>query len=335
LDKLKRDLSTVDSNISFVEAVNKFLEYSARIGKSGWRLRALYSNFKSFLIPLLGEGRRLNDITHLNIESFIDNQLKRPISKNTIHHYITDLNSLFNWAIKEEIISSNPVKKVNRRRITPDKVIKQGFIPEEIMKCESVLEGPELLFFRFLKYTGARLSEALGAKWEDVDYSNLEIILRGKKTRESLRKVPMCRGLFETLKVLEGFKDDSPYLFHHKDGLRILRRDKVFKKVIRLTGIKITAKDLRDYFASTIGMGSEEYTPDIVTVSELLGHTNLNTTKKYLYSLKERRVRAISILDQIDRISTDISTGEGNEGDKGNLSSGYVWWRCRDLNPGH
>ena len=335
LDRLKRELPIIDSNISFVDAVNKFLEYSARIGKSEWRLKALYANFKTFFLPFFGEGSRLKDINHLEIESFIDNQLKRPITKNTIHHYITDLNSLFNWAAREEILSANPVRKVNRKRIKPEKIIKQGFTPEEIMKCESVLEGPELLFFRFLKYTGGRLSEALRSAWEDVDYSNLEIILRGTKTRESLRKVPICRGLFETLKVLEGFKDDSPYLFHHKDGSRILRRDKVFKKVQRLTGIKITAKNLRDYFASTIGMGSEEYTPDIVTVSELMGHTNLITTKKYLYSLKERRMKAVSILDQIDRISTGISTGEGNEGGGGELSIGKNWWRCRDLNPGH
>ncbi len=32
-------------------------------------------------------------------------------------------------------------------------------------------------------------------------------------------------------------------------------------KDLKAKGIKITAKDLRDYFASTIGMGSEEYTP--------------------------------------------------------------------------
>ena len=164
-----------------------------------------------------------------------------------------------------------------------------------------------------------------------MDHSNLEVIPRGTKTTESFRKVPICRGLFETLKVMESFESDSPYMFHHKDGSRILRGDKVFKKIVRLTGIKITAKDLRDYFASTIGMGTDEYTPDIVTVSELLGHTNLNTTKKYLYSLKERRMRAVSILDEVDRISTGISTGGGNQGEGGDVSGGSNWWRCRDL----
>jgi len=335
LDKLKRELPIIDSNISLVDGVNRFLEYSARVGKSESRLRALYSNFKSFILPFFGVGRRLKDINHLEIESFIDSQIKRPIRKNTIHHYITDLNALFNWAVKEEVISVNPLKKVNRKRIKPDKVLKQGFTPGEIVKCEVVLKGEELLFFRFLKYTGARLSEALRAKWEDVDYPNLEVILRGTKTAESFRKVPMCKGLLETLKVMESLRSDSPHLFHHRDGARILRRDKLFKKILRLAGIKITAKDLRDYFASTIGMGSEQYTPDIVTVSELLGHTNLNTTKKYLYSLKERKIRAVAVLDQIDSISTKISTEEGGEGAGGDLSGGNNWWRCRDLNPGH
>jgi integrase len=236
LDKLKRELPIIDSNISFVDAVNKFLEYSARVGKSDWRLRALYCNFKSFILPFFGEGRRLKDINHLEIESFVDNQLKRPITKNTINHYITDLNALFHWAIREEILSANPMKRVNRKRIKPDKIIKQGFTREEIVRCEFVIGGEELLFFKFLKYTGARLSEALKARWDDVIYSNLEIILRGTKTKESFRKVDMCKGLFETLKALEALKTDSPYLFHHKDGRRIVRRDKFLKRFLERQG---------------------------------------------------------------------------------------------------
>jgi hypothetical protein len=54
LDRLRRELPIIDSNISFVEAVNKYLEYSARIGKSEWRLKALYANFKTFFLPFFG-----------------------------------------------------------------------------------------------------------------------------------------------------------------------------------------------------------------------------------------------------------------------------------------
>ena len=336
MDKLKRELPIIDSNISLVDAVNKFLEYSARIGKSDWRLRALYCNFKSFMLPFFGEGQRLRDINHLEIESFIDAQLMRPITSNTIHHYVTDLNALFNWAIREEILSVNPIKKVSRKRIRPGKVIKRGHTTEEIMNCESVLEGEELLFFKFLEFTGARLSEALNAKWDDIDYREGEVLLRGTKTIESFEKVDMCEELFITLKELEKYRTGSPYLFHHEDGRRILRRDKLFKKLTKLTGIKITAKDLRDYFLSTMGMGIPGYyVPDIVTVSKLARHTNLNTTKKYLYSEKVRRKMAVGILDQVRRISTKNSTREGNEGGGSDLGTRNYWWRCRDLNPGH
>ena len=72
-----------------------------------------------------------------------------------------------------------------------------------------------------------------------------------------------------------------------------------------------------------------------LSIMPYLRHTNLNTTKKYLYSLKERRIRAVNILDQMDTISTSISTGEGNQGRGSELTGGNNWWRCRDLNPGH
>ncbi len=80
LDKLKREIPIIDSNIGLVDAVNKFLEYSVRIGKSEWRLRALHTNFKTFFIPFFGEGRRLRDISHLEIESFINNDIKSLVS---------------------------------------------------------------------------------------------------------------------------------------------------------------------------------------------------------------------------------------------------------------
>jgi len=300
-------LAASGSNMSFVEAVNGFLAYSARIGKSENRLRGLYSNFHSFLLPFFTASKRLKDITHNDIEEFMDLQLGRDISRTTIHHYVTDLNALLNWALKEEIIDVNPMKKVSRKRIKPERIIKKGFTPEQIKRAESALDNEELLFFRFLLFTGARLTEALSARWDDVDYVNREIILRGTKTEGSLRQMSMCDSLYDTLKGLEAYRIDSPYVFHHGDGKKILRRDKLFVKIYKKTGIKITAKDLRDVFASTIGMGSENNRPDVKTVSVLLGHTSVTTTDKYLYSLKENKTKAVSVLDAI------YGTGHGTE----------------------
>jgi integrase len=335
LDKLKRGIPIIDSRIFLVEAVNQFLLYSKRVGKSESRLKHLHLNFDRVIIPSLGENKRLKDITHLDIESLIDDQQKRPIKKKTIKHYVDDLNALLNWAVKEEIIAVNPMKKVNRKRIRPEKIIKVGHTPEQIKICESVLTGEDLLFLRFLKFTGARLTEGLTAQWDDVIYSEKEIILRGTKTEGSPRKIPMCRGLFETLSELEKSRTDSPFLFHHPDGSRILRKDKLFKKIYKLTGIKITAKDLRDFFTTIVLTGDEVYRPDEVTSMKLSGHTLMSTHEKYLFPLEEKQRRAVEIFDRMDGISTDISTGEGvDDGEKG-AKLCRNWWRCRESNPGH
>ena len=79
--KLRREISIIDSNISLVEAVNEYLLYSKRVNKGDWRLKAIMSNFRSFIIPFFSADRKLKNITHLDIDSFIDNQLLRHTKK--------------------------------------------------------------------------------------------------------------------------------------------------------------------------------------------------------------------------------------------------------------
>jgi hypothetical protein len=60
-----------------------------------------------------------------------------------------------------------------------------------------------------------------------------------------------------------------------------------------------------------------------------------NPIKKYLSWAGVPGEKAVSILDEIDRVRTSISTGEGVGGKGSELTGGNNWWRCRDLNPGH
>ena len=107
-------------------------------------------------------------------------------------------------------------------------------------------------------------------------------------------------------------------------------------KIKEATGIKITAKDLRDVFASTITMGSENNMPDIKTVSELLGHTNIATTQKYLFSLKQKKMKAVSVLDDVYGAKISPETCPENEKNlEKSLSPCNKWWRCLESNQGH
>jgi hypothetical protein len=56
-----------------------------------------------------------------------------------------------------------------------------------------------------------------------------------------------------------------------------------------------------------------------------------NPIKKYLSSAGVPGEKAVSILDEIDWVSTGISTGRGCSGGGSDLSLGEDWWRCRDL----
>ena len=121
--------------------------------------------------------------------------------------------------------------------------------------------------------------------------------------------------------------------FIKKDGSRILRKDKLFKKITKLTGIKITAKSLRDYFTSIVEMGDDVHRPDTVTVMKITGHTLKATHEKYLFTLEERQRKAVGVFDRIEGISTNISTGENvAEGNKG-AKPCKNWWRCREAEP--
>ena len=79
-------------------------------------------------------------------------------------------------------------------------------------------------------------------------------------------------------------------------------------------------------------MGNEDNRPDVKTVSELLGHTNAATTQKYLYSLKEKKMKAVSVLDDVS--GAKISPENEKDLEK-SLSPYNQWWRCLESNQGH
>lgn len=104
---------------------------------------------------------------------------------------------------------------------------------------------------------GLRRSEALNAKWSDIQDDVIEVVGKGNK----LRRVPIDKTLLIKLERTEKIVGDNVgyHRFFYREDLGC------------------TPHDLRSFFATSLAI---KVTP--FELMNLLGHTDLNTTSKYV-----------------------------------------------------
>lgn len=155
--------------------------------------------------PALGH-LRLKNIKPIHIQSFIKqlaegdiklNRDKTPAAGNlspaTIKRYLTILQSIFNQAVKIDLIPTSPAKadKLTIPRVVAPKI--EIFTKQEAAEMLSLLELEDLQFQVFIQLaimTGARRGELTALKFSDFDYVNNKVTieraavkLKGKPTQ--------------------------------------------------------------------------------------------------------------------------------------------------------
>jgi site-specific recombinase XerD len=154
----------------------------------------------------------------------------------------------------------------------------------------------DLSILAFIIFTGVRVSELVNLKLENVDLNENYIRVKGKGEKE--RMIPLTAGVSRLLvNYLSIRRIDSEYLFINKYGdkftplsIQLLVRKYTNKAQINK---RITPHKLRHTFA-TLAL---EAGVSPITISELLGHSSLNTTMKYTHvtnRLTKDAVRRIS-----------------------------------------
>lgn len=148
----------------------------------------------------------------------------------------------------------------------------------------------------FILFTGVRVSELVSLKLENIDLGAGIARIKGKGDKE--RIIPITKELSEVLEdYLKTRKIESEYLFASKSGTKLspLSIQLIVRNISEKCGFKrrITPHKLRHTFA-TLAL---EAGVSPITISELLGHSSLNTTMKYTHvtnKLTEEAVRKIS-----------------------------------------
>ncbi len=245
----------------------------------------------------------LQDIKPKHIQDFYQYLLDDGLSGNTVKHYHANIRKALQYAMRTDIIPSNPADKVELPKIqkynpsfyTSDEV--KGLLGEVV---GTKLEIPIMIdcFYGFMR------SEVIGLKWSDIDFekktitinhtitqSNGKLIIRDKTKNNSSRRSLPLEPIIETfLLELKEKQEENKKLYgnsYNKDWLEyicvddcgnLIRPDYVtetFLKLLKKRKLKqIRFHDLRHTCASILlknGANMKE-------IQAWLGHSTYNTT---------------------------------------------------------
>ena len=201
------------------------------------------------------------------------------------------LGSLFSYAIRTGLRADNPVAGFER---PPARRCDRALNPEEYRKLEAALddlaaEGPRssaVAAIRTLALTGARRSEILTLKWDQVDQHRQVLRLAETKTGRQLR--PIGRAALEAL-ASSPMREGNPFVFPAARGDGPIVGMKLYREAIKRSGLKdVTIHTLRHSFASmALALGYSE-----LTIAGLLGHRLHSVTSRYAHHVDRNLVSA-------------------------------------------
>jgi len=146
--------------------------------------------------------------------------------------------------------------------------------------------------------TGIRRGEAVAITLEDIDLENRQLLVRGKGDKQ--RMVPLTEQAVEAIRAYLPHRTNSQcrrlfvsaYGGHPIQG-RVVNA--MLAGTVRKAGLEgqgITPHKLRHTFATHL----IRHGTDIRTVQELLGHSDIQTTARYLHSDTRTKQTAVGKL---------------------------------------
>lgn len=241
------------------------------------------------------EVTAIASVSHQLIRSWLVHLMNEKISSRSVARKLTTLKTFYRFLLKEHIVDTNPMSKVQSPKINKRLPV---FVEEKPMnqlldsiEFASDFEGlRDKLIINILYTTGIRLSELIGLKITDIDFYNTQIKVLGKRNKE--RIIPITKELSSQItvyletKISTGF--ESEYLLVTHKGVKLYAKlvyNIVKKNLSYVTSIeKRSPHVLRHTFATHL----LNHGADLNAIKELLGHANLSATQVYTHNSIER-----------------------------------------------
>lgn len=229
-----------------------------------------------------------------------------------IKRKLSSLRCMYHYFHKNQIIQENPILQVNMPKLHEKAIIR--FDPDEtasfldqvefgrdLTKTQKKFHDKnmvrDLAIMTLLLGTGIRVSECVGLDLGDIDMKNSRIKVTRKGGYEAFvyfgdEVTEALLSYLDERKNLTANSENENALFLSSRSTRISVRNieymvKKYAKVVT-PGKHITPHKLR----STYGTSLYQETGDIYLVADVLGHKDVNTTKKHYAAIEDEHRRS-------------------------------------------
>jgi len=232
------------------------------------------------------EKRDPEEFTKRDVEDYKIYRLRDKVSPRTVNYELQVVKSFWNWMIRMEIVTYNPL--TSAKRLKEKEPERKSLSEEDQARLYATAESMGSLHDRLLVFlslsTGLRATTLSQLETSDVDFEASCLRIPAEKMKAGRNhEIPIQPGLVELLKqvpegrVFEGYAKNAKTLSYRFD--RLLRRSG-----LSLRGLRTS----RRTFATTLLRTGT----DIGIVKDLMGHRSVLTTSKYITQADSAQVKA-------------------------------------------
>ena len=235
------------------------------------------------------------------------------LSAVTINHDLKLLRKMLNWGIRKGYLQQTPFKIGTEPAITLGREIPRHkrFESDRIEQRLLDAANPHLrgVIVAMLD-TGCRPGEILSLQWRDVNLERRELTIQALKAKtRTARMIPISTRLMSVLEMRRldpASREFGPeaYVFGDTLGRRKKSVREAWKNACAEAGLEdFQLRDLRNEAGSRF----EEAGVPINYVSNLLGHSNLTTTSRYLNIHKRELHRVMQRFEESRESSSRVA----------------------------
>lgn len=297
-------------NIIFEDLFEEWLEYKNTITESPNTIKRHRQHYNKYLRGNQLEAKGVKKIDFLSIQALCNNIVKEHnLTRKEWTNVKTILKGMFEYAVEKGYIADNPIHKVkilvkyrqeNRKNGKTEtyNTFEYKMLMDWLDENISRNYHPGFFAIKINFFLGLRVGELVALKWSDIEGYNLHIVREEFRDQEHCKTyvvphtktnrdryvpiIPEALAIFHKMYKKYNPRQEDDYIFCMA-GERITSQqvNYLLRKFAKEKNIRVkSSHKIRKTFASRLDAAGVP----VDEIRELLGHSNLETTMRYLYN---------------------------------------------------